>query len=129
MKRIFHPWDKWEDFRHNFYGGLDGAKKKSESLELYAGLLRDLDRFEAALKTITTEWKYACEHNLTNENLNRIAYLGQAACALVYRVPHNVSCSGYNLLTDDEQKAADAMAQKYLDLWLTKHQENQNVAS
>ena len=28
---------------------------------------------------VISEWKYSCEHNLTNESLNRIAYIGQAA--------------------------------------------------
>lgn len=120
-KRIYHPWTKWEDNTHGFYGGLDYPK--DNTLELYASLLRDLSRFEAALKTIISEWKYSCEQNLTNEDMNRIAYLGQAACALVYNVPSAIGRGGYNLLTPEEQKAADAMAEKYLNLWL----ENQHV--
>lgn len=129
MRRIQHPWDRWEDFRYNFYGGQENTVSKERSLELYASLLRDLPRFEAALQKITTEWVYACEHNLTNKSLNRIAWLGQAACALVYNVPHTVSCSGYNLLTEEEQARADAMAQKYLDLWVAKHLGEKDVAT
>jgi hypothetical protein len=34
---------------------------------------------------------------------------------------------GYNLLTPEEQKSADAMAQKYLDLWLEKHEHTKKV--
>lgn len=117
MSRIFHPWDKWEDYRHNFYGGVSDYQKDN-TLQLYASLLIDLTRFEAALQTIITEWKYSCEHNLSNEAMNRVAYLGQASCALVYKVPHNVCMGGYNLLTDEQKAAADAMAQKYLDLWI-----------
>lgn len=121
MKRVFHPWDKWEDFQHNFYGGVTSDFEKDNTLELYASLLRDLPRFEAALQVITRDWRYSCEHNLTNTALNRVAYLGQAACALTYKVPHSLSMGGYNLLSDEEKAAADAMAQKYLDLWVSKH--------
>lgn len=124
MERIFHSWDKWEDYRHNFYGGVVDDWERDNTLELYASLLRDLPRFEAALKIIISEWKYSCEHNLSNESMNRVAYLGQAACALVYKVPHSNSMGGYNLLTDQEKAAADAMAQKYLDLWLAGRSEN-----
>lgn len=120
MKRIFHPWDKWEDYKHGFYGGMPYLQDKT--LELYASLLRDLPKFEAALKVITSEWKYSCEHNLTNESMNRVAYLGQAACALLYNVPNNASMGGYNLLTLEEQKAADVMAQKYLNIWLERYE-------
>lgn len=129
MTRIQHSWDKWEDYRHNFYGGLEETTSKEKSLETYAELLRNLDRFERALKRIIVEWPYACEHNLTNKNMNRIAYMGQAACALEFKIPHYISCSGYNLLTPEEQEAADAMAQKYIDIWEKMHLEKQNVAS
>lgn len=123
MKRIFHSWDKWEDYRHNFHGGV-GVYQKDNTLELYASLLKDLTKFEAALKIIISEWKYSCEHNLTNDSMNRVAYLGQASCALVYNVPSSVSMGGYNLLTNEEKSAADAMAKKYLDLWLEKNNVN-----
>lgn len=121
MKRQWTSWEKWEDYKVNFYGGMIDNWQRDDTLELYAGLLRDLPRFEAALKRITSEWKHCLAHNLSHEGMNRLAYLGQAACALLYNVPHKVSMSGYQLLTDAEKIAADAMAQKYLDLWLKSH--------
>ncbi len=127
MTRIFHPFHKWECYRHNFYGGMMDYVK-DDTLALYASLLKDLNKFEQALITITNEWTYSCEHNLTNENMNRIAWLGQASCALVYNVPNNICMGGYNLLTSDEQIAADAMAKKYLDLWLEKHEHSKKVS-
>lgn len=126
-ERIYHPWHKWECYKHNFFGGVLDYERDN-TLELYASLLRDLPSFEAALQTITTEWVHSCEHNLTNEALNRVAWLGQASCALVFNVPHNICMSGYNLLSLEEQKAADAMAQKYLDLWLEKHEYSKKVS-
>lgn len=122
MKRIYHPFDKWEDYRHNFYGGVC-EYPKDNTLGLYASLLKDLPRFEEALKVVISEWKYSCEHNLTNEGMNRIAYLGQASCALAYKVPSSISMGGFNLLTAEEQAAANAMAQKYLDLWLSRNED------
>ncbi len=125
MNRIFHPWTKWEDYKNNFYGGVCDYPKDN-TLALYSTLLRDLDRFEEALKIVTTEWVYSCEHNLTHVGMNRVAYLGQASCALIYKVPHTVSMGGYNLLSEEQKIKADAMAQKYLDIWI-KNQENRHV--
>lgn len=122
MTRIYHPWDVWEDYKHNFYGGVKNFRKE-KTLEKYAALLQDLKAFEQALIVITDTWKYSCEHNLSNESMNRIAYLGQAAMALVFNVPHNVCMGGFNLLTAEEQKAADAMAQKYLDIWIRRQED------
>lgn len=121
--RIYHPWDRWEDYRNNFYGGVTDDYPKDKTLEVYASLLRDLPRFEAALQIIIRDWRYSCEHNLSNEAMNRVAYLGQASCALVYKVPHSVCMGGYNLLSENEKAAADAMAQKYLDIWLSTRQD------
>lgn len=127
MTRIYHPWDKWECYRHNFFGGVMDYQKDN-TLALYASLLKDLNKFEGALQVIIRDWKFSCEHNLSNSEMNRIAWLGQASCALVYQVPHNVSMGGYNLLSSDEQKAADTMAKKYLDLWLETHEHLKKVS-
>lgn len=123
MTRIYHPFDKWEDYKYNFYSGVL-EYNHDKTLETYAALLRDLKSFEQALEIIITEWKYSCEHNLSNESMNRIAYLGQAANALVNNVPASVSMGGYNLLTKEEQKLADEMALKYLNIWLELHNEH-----
>lgn len=128
MTRVFHPWDKWECYKHNFFGGMLDYEK-DDTLELYASLLRDLSSFESALQEITTNWKYSCEHNLTNESMNRVAWLGQASCALVFNVPHNVCMGGYNLLTSEEQQAADATAEKYLDKWVRNHEHSKKVSA
>lgn len=102
--------------------------EKDDTLALYASLLKDLPAFESALQEITTNWTYSCEHNLTNEGMNRIAWLGQASCALIFNVPSSVCMGGYNLLTPDEQKAADAMAEKYLNIWLEAHEHSKKVS-
>jgi len=127
MKRIFHPYDKWEDYRHNFYGGVL-EYNQDKTLETSANLLKDPSQFESALKCIIHEWKYSCEHNLSNENMNRIAYLGQAANALVNKVPSSASMGGYNLLSLEEQLAADALATKYLNLWLEMYEHSQKIS-
>lgn len=101
--------------------------QKDNTLQLYASLLKSPAKFEAALQVIIRDWQYSCEHNLTNETMNRIAYLGQASCALIYQVPHNVSMPGFNLLTPDEQLAANSMAEKYLNLWIKNHEHSKKV--
>ncbi len=53
--------------------------------------------------------------------MNRVAYMGQACMAYLYRVPHSVSCSGYNLLTELEKSEADAKAQEFITMWETEN--------
>jgi hypothetical protein len=118
VKRIFHTWDKWECYPAGFYEDHppDGMNPK-DATHAYAAFLRDLPRFERALQRVITEWKNSCEHYLSNENMNRIAWLGQAAMCMDSRVPAAFR-SGFNMLSSTEQEAANAMAFKYLNLWL-----------
>lgn len=119
--RILHTWDKWECFRAGFYNERPpGDLTQDQGEESYRAFLADLERFEAALERVTREWIFSCEHYLTNERMNRIAWLGQASVACALGIP-SVCRGGYNALTKPQQQAADALALKYLNAWLEKH--------
>ena len=120
IKRIYHTWDKWECYPAGFYeNSIDGLTKE-QCEQFYADFLSDLNRFENSLKRVITEWKNSCEHYLTNEKMNRIAWLGQASVCIESKIP---SCyrSGYFKLSKDQQHAADLLALKYLNIWLTQN--------
>lgn len=119
MKRIFHTWDRWECFRCGFFdeNPPDGLTHGT-AVESYQSFLRDIPRFKSALRRVLSEWPISCEHNLTNENMNRIAWLGQAAACISMRLPSRYR-SGYNLLFDNEKVAADGAALDALNEWLS----------
>lgn len=119
--RVYHTWEKWECFKAGFYEErAPEGMTQDQGEEQYREFLADLSRFEEALKVIISEWKYSSEHYLTNERMNRIAWLGQAAVAQALGIP---SCcrGGYHRLTDGQKKDADEMALKYLNRWLAQH--------
>ncbi len=123
MDRIYHTWEKWECYPAGFYEerAPDGMTQE-EGEEKYREFLSDLPAFEAALIGVTTEWKHSCEHYLSNENMNRIAWLGQAAMAYAHGIPSGCR-GGYNRLTKEQQDAANALALKYLNLWMERYGE------
>lgn len=116
--RILHTWDKWECYRHGFYDEKPEGITQEEGEERYRAFLSDLSKFESALRVVTSEWKYSCEHYLTNERMNRIAWLGQASVAQALHIP-SVCRGGYNKLSDSEKSAADELALIYLNKWLS----------
>lgn len=123
--RILHTWDKWECYKHGFYAErVPAGMTQEQGEQAYRDFLSDLARFEAALKVVTTEWKYSPEHYLTNERMNRIAWLGQASVAQALGIPSGCR-AGYQLLTDQQKYDADMMALKYLNRWLTAHGRHQ----
>jgi ParB-like chromosome segregation protein Spo0J len=115
--RTFHTYDKWECHKAGFYATTKEGMKKEECEQFYADFLADLPRFEKALNSVITEWKHSCEHYLSNSALNRIAWLGQASVCYESGIP-STFCAGFNLLTEDQQDAANNLALIYLNKWL-----------
>lgn len=124
VKRIYHTFDKWECYPAGFYENKPKAKELTpeQCRELYAKFLRDIPMFEAAMQSILLEWKNSCEHYLSNEKMNRIAWLGQASACYAHGLP-SIYCGGFSLLTKEEQDRANASALKFLNRWLDKHGE------
>ena len=117
--RIYHTWDKWECYPAGLYENQKEGMDDDSCKEAYREFLSDLPRFERGLKRVMAEWVKSCEHYLTNEAMNRVAWLGQAAACVEMGIPSRFR-SGYFLLTDEQKKAADALALKYLNGWLSE---------
>lgn len=118
MQRIYHTWDKWECYPAGFYdNNPPKGMKAKDAVEAYREFLADIPRFSNALQRIITEWFNSCEHYLTNENMNRIAWLGQAAMCIDSGVPSSFR-AGYNLLTEEQKALADKAALVALNQWL-----------
>lgn len=115
--RIFHTYDKWECHKAGFYASKKDGMTAEECKTAYANFLRNSELFEETLQKVISEWKYSCEHYLTNKAMNRIAWLGQASMCYATGVP-SVFCSGFNQLTDEEQEKANSIALIYLNKWL-----------
>jgi hypothetical protein len=118
--RILHTYDKWECFQHGLYDEKPDGLTQEQGEEKYREFLADLPVFENALIIVISQWKFSCEHYLTNDRMNRIAWLGQASVAQALGIP-SVCRGGYNRLTPEEQIAADQLALKYLNLWLVRY--------
>lgn len=117
--RIFHTYDKWECQKAGFYKTTPPeGMSKDDCKQAYVDVLTNIPRFEQSLEHIIKNWKYSCEHYLTNYAMNRIAYLGQAAVCHATGVPSEFR-GGCFLLTEQQQLEADKAALKYLNIYLS----------
>ena len=117
MNRIYHTWEKWECYPAGFYEAHPPEGMTVEQCEIaYRDFLADVPKFSAAIGCVISEWKNSCEHYLTNENMNRIAWLGQASLCRALKIPSRFR-GGYNLLSDEQKIAADETALIYLNKW------------
>jgi ParB-like chromosome segregation protein Spo0J len=115
--RIFHTYDKWECAKSPFYQNTIDGMTASEAQKAYADFLSNDTDFENATEGVITEWKHSCEHYLTNKAMNRIAWMGQASAAYAKGLP-SVFCSGFNLLTPEQQERANQIALVAINKWM-----------
>lgn len=116
-QRIFHTYDKWECYKAGFYNTTKDDMTTEQCEIEYQKLLSNEQEFAYTLNKIINEWKYSCEHYLTNKSMNRIAWLGQAALAYAKGIP-SVYRGGFNRLTEEQKHKANLIALEYLNKWL-----------
>jgi hypothetical protein len=117
--RIFHTFDKWECHKHGFFASTVQGMTNDEAVQKFAEFFKK-DDFKYWATKVSNEWKHSCEQNLTNSSMNRIAWLGQASVCLAYQIPSKY-CSGWNLLTNEEQEKANQIALDVINEWLKRN--------
>lgn len=118
--RIFHKFSDWECYKTGFFATCKKGMNKTQGFEAYRDFLSNLELFEDGLKMVINTWVHSCEHYLTNSCMNRIAWLGQAAACAKAGLPA-IYRSGFFLLTELQQNAANNLALKYLNIWLVNN--------
>lgn len=88
-----------------------------DCLNTYKELLLDIPEFIRIMRLIILEWPASCEHNLTNERMNRIAWMGQSSLTYKYKIPSRYR-GGYHLLSEQDRLNADNAALMVINEWL-----------
>ena len=83
----------------------------------YATFLGNVVGFAQGMQRVMEEWPVSCEHFLSNDRINRIAWLGQSAMCIQTGVPASFR-AGFQLLLKQKQREANAIADIYLRWWL-----------
>jgi len=113
IKRIFHRYEKWEDFQNGMYDYISDTNddlliKKAEDL------LRNVGDFERIMKLILIHWPVSSQVNLTNVSCNRRSWLGQASCSYLHKVPEILTRIAWGNLSSEEQNRANEAAEKII---------------
>lgn len=121
VERIYHTWDKWECYQAGFFEVRPPKHfTDDDCVERYATLLKDIEEFKRIMMIIIEEWVNSCQHNLTNDRMNRIAWMGQSALCYKFGIPSRYR-GGYNLLTIEQQNAADEAALEIINVWMVNN--------
>ena len=116
-ERVFHTYDKWECHKAGFYKSNKEGMTTEECEQEYIRVLSDQDLFASILEAVISEWKYSCEHYLTNKAMNRLAWLGQAAVCYHSSIPSKY-CSAWGKIDEQTQFEANLTALNALNKWM-----------
>ena len=94
----------------------DGISRE-EAIGMYSDFLSDIARFKNAMARVLEEWPISCEQFLSNEKINRIAWLGQSSMCIDTGVPC-VFRAGFSRMKQSRQDAANRAANEVLSKWI-----------
>lgn len=120
---MYHPYHLWEDYKAGFYDNCTGDIKKQKE-NLVIEMFNDASLTEKYMNRVIDDWFYSCQHNLTNESMNKIAYIGQGACCIFAAIPSTITMSMWSKLDKKVQERSDKIAEKVLNKWLKR---NRNI--
>lgn len=113
MERIYHRYELWEDYKAGFYDNVSGKNKKL-LIDKVVELFSDQELTRKFMQKVIDEWPYSCEHNLSNQSLNRVAYLGQAACCIYAGVTSSITMEAWRFVSKENRDKADKIASEIL---------------
>lgn len=114
IERIYHPYWRWEEVRHNMWGKVKDREKYLHWAIQFTG---DHEKYGVYMRRVVRDWKYSCEHNLTNTTQNRRAWIGHAACALAANCPEDIVRQAWGFLSDQQQIDANKQADEAIKIW------------
>lgn len=128
LKRIYHHYTEWEDYQSGFYADYNSFElQKSIERVTYVFSCENVTR--KYMTQVTEKWIKSCEHNLTNYNMNRIAWLGQAACCLHSNIPSKATMNVWKMLDRYTQDRSDKIAIEIIEIWEQKQKYKNTLIS
>ena len=120
MKRIFHPYTIMEDYLNGMYE--EEKDGRSERIKKACGILGNKKTCREAMEMAVKQWKYATEYNLSNDKINKRAWLGQACCSIYANVHEDETRESWGMLIDIQREEANRIADEIISKWILERQ-------
>lgn len=124
VQRVYRPYWEWEDHEDGMYGTPFNWMSEIQAAR---ELLVDSARLEPAMQFVVDAWPNSAEHQLSNMEQNRRAWVGQAACRFAVRAAALATRAAWAQLTDSERNAANACAERVIHEWEEDHAMTQTL--
>ena len=124
FKRVWHPYFKWEEAKHNMWGRVADRKRSTMQAIDFTGnhLL-----YGSYMQKVIVEWPVSCENALTDYYMNRKAWIGHAAVALALNIPEDITRQAWKELSYEQQYLANKEAIRAISSWENMYIESKEL--
>jgi hypothetical protein len=116
MKRVWHPYTKWEDWKAGMWRKVTPTEEAEYLLRAIA-FTGDAPLYGSFMLRVVSEWPFSTEHNLTERSINRRAWVGHAAACLALGCPEYITRRAWWMLSQEQRDAADNQATFSIRQW------------
>lgn len=116
MTRIYHHYEKWEDWKQGFY---DNSRTDQNKI---IDFFNDQEKLKEYMYKASYEWKHSFEQHMTNPSVNRIAFIGQAASCLATGASCFETMKAWSFLSEEIRNSSDKIAEEVLNEWIDRHE-------
>lgn len=106
------------------WGEVEGKKLWLEKAIDFTG---NHELYGQYMQRVVREWRYSCENALTDNSLNKRAWVGHAACALAIGCPEDITRQAWGFLTDEQRLLANKEADRAISTWIRDREKRKNV--
>lgn len=124
LKRVYHPYDEWEEIHYNMWGSVSDFKLWLDKAIEFTG---DHDLYGHYMIRVINEWPISCENALTDSYINKKAWLGHAAAALAINCPEHVTRKAWGYLSNEQQFLANKQAERAIRTWQNMYIESKEL--
>ena len=114
LKRVYHPHNEWEEIKYNMWGSISDEKAWLEKAVSFTG---DHELYGSFMFDVIKQWPVSCENALTDQYINKKAWVGHAAAALALRLPEYITRKAWRDLTDEQKFLANKQAERAIRTW------------
>lgn len=121
MIHVYTPYWEWEDWINGMWRKLpeDEEKQMIENAIEFTG---NHILYGAWMKVAINLWDRTMLNSMTNNSINKRAFLGHCACCLAFNCPEYVTRIAWHKLTEKQRNLADAVAQQTINTWIEEYE-------
>lgn len=120
MKRIWHPYNRWEDWKAGMWRKVNPEEEDGFVVKAIQ-FTGDAELYGSFMFRVTREWPFSCEHNFTERSMNRRAWVGHAAACMAIECPEYLTRRAWWMLKQEQRDAADVQATAAIMAWFAGH--------